>query len=753
MIEQKDKDLTTALKREESITNQLENALEEAIIREHKIHKEYNIPITKNRFLPMLMNHKATAERVKTRFKNVLDFDNLAKQFEDEQKRLAQESNKVMERLTKEHNRNMKSMEKKITTFKHSYSKLLKEKKKIENRLAFYQKDKKFMKKFEGPRGNVTLVFTDVQSSTELWEWNQDAMGESIILHNKLIRYELDNYNGYEVKTEGDAFMCAFENVVDAVDFCLKVQLELLQIPWSNDILGHESTVEVKDEMNHILFKGLRVRMGIHSGNPIVNVDPVTHRDDYFGPMVNRAARVESFADGGEIIISEDSWNLLTNSLSKDEIKTKLWEVYLGKYELKGIEEPMDLRRILPAELRSRVFGTESERMDHWKDMYSWSEADKKKHFLFDKMKSLKIEIDKTLKVNSLQNIIQEKDMCIKYLLSNPGKNSKPENLENMMKFYNDKINDYLSNMKKYEGELDDLDDKEETTNIKLPTVIRSKFSHASPTSSSTTKRKKKKKRVKVAHLKQAQISISSDEYDRMQHNIKYLKLERDQAVKKQKNLAVDLMDAKQRIFTLAKEVDTFKKKVQVGGSFGIAVPNIDYKEMKNPKIMKSARKKKKKHKRILEQIPSPGTSSPKISKQTSVSSELTLSTPSVSSLSDASPMHNESLNNVSSSFDEHLPTLNSPVNHENLSPHQKSPSLPRSLSYNSSLSNLDESENQHLVKTHLDKVKPRVYDYQQSKVNRPQSKVMKENVQKRQVALSNASMLMQIDYREPGLF
>lgn len=57
------------------------------------------------------------------------------------------------------------------------------------------------------PKDDVTLVFTDVQSSTLQWEERPDAMAEALSIHNQLMRKLITKYQGYEVKTEGDAFM------------------------------------------------------------------------------------------------------------------------------------------------------------------------------------------------------------------------------------------------------------------------------------------------------------------------------------------------------------------------------------------------------------------------------------------------------------------------------------------------------------------------------------------------------------------
>ena len=57
----------------------------------------------------------------------------------------------------------------------------------------------------DGPKGEVTLVFTDVQDSTRLWELDMNIMQTSIRLHNDTMRATLRETNGFEVKTEGDA--------------------------------------------------------------------------------------------------------------------------------------------------------------------------------------------------------------------------------------------------------------------------------------------------------------------------------------------------------------------------------------------------------------------------------------------------------------------------------------------------------------------------------------------------------------------
>lgn len=84
----------------------------------------------------------------------------------------------------------------------------------------------------KAPEGQVTFVFTDVQNSTKLWEHAQSGMNKGLEKHDALMRMLLKQFNGYEVKTEGDAFMVTFFSVLDAVRWCLAVQRGLLDIVW-----------------------------------------------------------------------------------------------------------------------------------------------------------------------------------------------------------------------------------------------------------------------------------------------------------------------------------------------------------------------------------------------------------------------------------------------------------------------------------------------------------------------------------------
>ncbi|KAI1176825.1 protein phosphatase 2C [Nemania sp. FL0916] len=235
------------------------------------------------------------------------------------------------------------------------------------------------------PTYKPSIVFTDIKNSTNLWEMYPDAMRASIKLHNEVMRRQLRRIGGYEVKTEGDAFMVSFPTATSALLWCFAVQMALLEVNWPSEVLNSVSCQEICDKDNNLIFKGLSVRMGIHCGEPVAEVDPVTRRMDYFGPMVNKASRISAVADGGQIAVSTDFISEIqrclqtyqeterTASMGSDEafddtatalaIRRELksltsqgFEVKeMGERKLKGLENPEYVYSLYPHALAGRI--------------------------------------------------------------------------------------------------------------------------------------------------------------------------------------------------------------------------------------------------------------------------------------------------------------------------------------------------------------------------------------------------------------
>ena len=70
----------------------------------------------------------------------------------------------------------------------------------------------------------ATLVLTDIEGSTELWEWDAGSMMLAVSLHDRILRSQLSRFNGFEVSTEGDAFLMVFHEPADAIGWALATQ-------------------------------------------------------------------------------------------------------------------------------------------------------------------------------------------------------------------------------------------------------------------------------------------------------------------------------------------------------------------------------------------------------------------------------------------------------------------------------------------------------------------------------------------------
>jgi len=207
-----------------------------------------------------------------------------------------------------------------------------------------------------------TVLFTDIQSSTNLWAVLPGEMAAVLDFHHSLIRGLIRRHRLYEVKTIGDSFMCACHEPRNAIDFALELQRELYAHDWGpagktidliyeDDVAGATPATPMVDGADGKAWNGLRVRIGIHHGIGSIRFDSVARGYDYYGTVVNTAARIESICHGGQIGITH-------------EVLQKLGGVHpncvwsdLGLHALRGLAEPVRVFQVLPdGPLASRTF-------------------------------------------------------------------------------------------------------------------------------------------------------------------------------------------------------------------------------------------------------------------------------------------------------------------------------------------------------------------------------------------------------------
>ena len=156
----------------------------------------------------------------------------------------------------------------------------------------------------DGSAGLVTFLFTDIEGSSRLWEQVPDRMRSALARHDALARGAVERHHGRVVKMLGDGMHAAFDVPSDAVEAIVELQLALAESPGSSEL-------------------PLRIRCGLHVGN-------VERRDgDFFGSVVNRAARIMSVAHGGQVLLSNAVADQVMENLGDDLALRDLGEVRL----------------------------------------------------------------------------------------------------------------------------------------------------------------------------------------------------------------------------------------------------------------------------------------------------------------------------------------------------------------------------------------------------------------------------------------
>jgi class 3 adenylate cyclase len=218
--------------------------------------------------------------------------------------------------------------------------------------------------KTKPPRGtdDVTMVFTDVQGSTSLWEFSEKAMNRALQIHDEAMRRNMAKHAGYEVMTEGDAFQIVFHDAVDAVGFCLDVQNDLYKAEWPDAILNHPDAQVEKGA-----WRGLRVRMGMHTGRPSrVDKHEVTGKARYSGRSVAIAKAVEGVCHGGQILITGDTFSSIDGHGGLTQLQSPQ-VVDLGEHSLRvnglvgtttGTDDTVRLLQLVPAALAHDYFSS-----------------------------------------------------------------------------------------------------------------------------------------------------------------------------------------------------------------------------------------------------------------------------------------------------------------------------------------------------------------------------------------------------------
>ena len=178
------------------------------------------------------------------------------------------------------------------------------------------------------PSGTVTFLFTDIERSTILAQEHPDALPALFALHREILLQAIQARNGYLFQTVGDSFSVAFHSATDALQAALDAQRNLHNVSWSP--------------------VAVQVRMGIHTGAAQLAKD-ATLEGPYSGyATIALTQRIMSAAHGGQILLSQSTYEL-----ARDELAEQVQFIDMGEHRLKYILRPVRLYQLNAPDLPS----------------------------------------------------------------------------------------------------------------------------------------------------------------------------------------------------------------------------------------------------------------------------------------------------------------------------------------------------------------------------------------------------------------
>ncbi len=181
------------------------------------------------------------------------------------------------------------------------------------------------------PTGTVTFLFTDIEGSTTRWDRTPGPMSDALRQHDEILRHAVEACGGRVFKTIGDAFCAVFARSDEAIEAAVRAQRELAAADFAT--VGE-----------------LRVRMAVHTG-------ACDERDgDFFGPPLNRVARLLAIAHGGQILLSG-----VTFELTRGAMPPGATVLDLGAHRLKDLERTERVYQVVAPGLASEFPSLRSE--------------------------------------------------------------------------------------------------------------------------------------------------------------------------------------------------------------------------------------------------------------------------------------------------------------------------------------------------------------------------------------------------------
>jgi len=169
----------------------------------------------------------------------------------------------------------------------------------------------------EFPSGTITLLFTDIEGSTRLLQQLGEKYTALLAQQQQLLREACEMHNGRMMDSQGDSLFVAFPRAIDAIKAVVQSQRALAAQTWTSDV-------------------SIRVRMGLHTGEPQISAV------GYVGIDVHRAARIAAAAHGGQVLLSQTTYDLVVGELPEGITLRDL-----GEHRLKDLRHPKHLYQLV----------------------------------------------------------------------------------------------------------------------------------------------------------------------------------------------------------------------------------------------------------------------------------------------------------------------------------------------------------------------------------------------------------------------
>jgi len=343
-------------------------------------------------------------------------------------------------------------------------------------------------------KGNMVILFHSIQGATVLWDILPKDMLDAMTIYYNLCKVIMLQYGGYLIDLDADSHWIAFSDIKASLDYIKTLSTELLNQEWPEALLRHPlAEIKTSSAGKEVLFRGLRLRMAVHSCPVDCMIDAEKKVVLYNDAGIAHCKLLEKFANGGDVLISNDYWNHVKPYLDPNSIVSNRFDamninpqdfkspitpitprddqpvesepvIYnefsvssLGTKTLDDMGTKEKIRRLTLSKLKKRSHASMLQRtmskvflpvdQDERRLNNQIKELIGQQQEVYRFMNYQKMDIRYKMEIDALETMLSKKEDYIQYLLNqipkNPGSTALPAALTN-------EINKHLDSMQKH---------------------------------------------------------------------------------------------------------------------------------------------------------------------------------------------------------------------------------------------------------------------------------------------------------------